>query len=120
MIEAVRDSSEYDVLRAAAKTALELDVLTKPTESDIWPHSGEVMISLRIAIWGMLHATSFLDGLTKVIGLGGDVDTYGAIAGGLLGAHFGVEGIPHEWRDVLIGRDIMERLAGRLYELAHS
>ncbi len=113
------DRDGHDVLKEAAKAVLALDVYSPPNEAEIWPHSGEVMLSLRISVWALLHADNFLDGLTKSISVGGDVDTYGAIAGGLLGAHFGVRGIPQEWRDVLIGADIMERLAGELYDIAH-
>jgi ADP-ribosyl-[dinitrogen reductase] hydrolase len=106
------------------KTACEefvfLDVDEKPTDEDIWPHSGGAMISLRVAIWASLYATSYGDGLERIVRLGGDTDTYGAIAGGLLGAHFGIEGIPKAWREVLQGGDIMVDLADKLYDLAHA
>ncbi len=92
--------------------------ISEPADNDIWPNSGGAAISFRAALWATLTATDFRDGLTKVIGLGGDTDTYGAIAGGILGARFGVDGIPQEWRDALIGRDIMLGLADELHTLA--
>ncbi|MBM3261594.1 hypothetical protein FJY93_04210 [Candidatus Kaiserbacteria bacterium] len=92
--------------------------ISEPTDDDIWPNSGGAAISFRAALWASLTATDFRDGLTKVIGLGGDTDTYGAIAGGILGAYFGDDGIPQEWCDALIGRDIMVNLADELHALA--
>ncbi|MBI2030951.1 ADP-ribosylglycohydrolase family protein, partial [Candidatus Kaiserbacteria bacterium] len=98
---------------------LSIDI-SRPGEDIIWPDMGSVKTSLRAALWASLTASDFRDGITKVIELGGDTDTYGAIAGGILGAHFGINGIPQEWRDVLIGREIMIKLAGDLYALAHA
>lgn len=105
------------VLRAALMRVSALKVTVRPEDEDIWPDTGGALISLRAAVWATLEAGDFIDGLTRVISLGGDVDTYGAIAGGLLGAHFGIEGIPHEWRAVLVGASIMEEGAKSLYYL---
>ena len=91
---------------------------SRPGEDEIWPLTGSVTLSLRAALWASLNATDFRDGLTKVISLGGDTDTYGAIAGGILGARFGLRGIPQEWQDVMIGKGIMIDLADQLYELS--
>lgn len=90
-----------------------------PMESEIWPHTGEVLLSFRIALSAFLSADDFRHGITQVALVGGDTDTYGAIAGGLLGAHFGLEGIPSEWRATLMGQDIMIDLADKLYHIAH-
>lgn len=94
--------------------------VSKPQEDEIWPNSGSVILSFRIALWASLTAVDFRDGITKAVSVGGDTDTYAAIAGGILGAHFGVRGIPPEWRKVLIGRERMESLAIRLYEIAYE
>jgi ADP-ribosylglycohydrolase len=91
-----------------------------PTNNDIWPNSGDVYLSLWASLNAVFNATSYVDGLEHVVRLGGDTDTYGAIAGGLLGAYYGIEGIPKEWREVLIGGDIMIDLADKLFDLAHS
>ncbi len=101
-----------------------LDVLTikpvQPFENEIWPKTGGALISLRVALWALCSSTDFRDGITKAVSVGGDTDTYAAIAGGLLGATYGIEGIPREWRDVLIGREKMEAIATRLYEVARK
>lgn len=90
-----------------------------PREDEIWPHSGDVLISLRIGVAAFLGAFSFQDGLEQVVVVGGDTDTYGAIAGALLGARFGLEGIPDAWRKTLRGYDKMIDIADRLHNLAH-
>ena len=50
------------------------------------------------AIYCALHHDSFRDGVIAAIKLGGDTDTRGAIAGAVLGARFGLEGIPDEYK----------------------
>ncbi|OGG59754.1 hypothetical protein A2765_04160 [Candidatus Kaiserbacteria bacterium RIFCSPHIGHO2_01_FULL_56_24] len=96
----------------------------EPLQTDIWPtdrkpQTGGVVLSFRVALWAAATAEDFRDGIVKATAGGGDTDTYAAIAGGILGARFGYEGIPMEWRSVLQGREIMEWLADELYELAH-
>lgn len=90
----------------------------QPTEEQVWPKTGSAMLSFTVALWALCSSGDFREGITKAISLGGDTDTYAAIAGGLLGAHHGTYGIPHEWYEVLIGREKMESIAIRLYELA--
>ena len=48
--------------------------------------------------------------VVDVVRLGADTDTNGAIAGGLLGARDGVEGIPDRWLDKLQFREEFEKL----------
>ncbi len=50
------------------------------------------------AIYCALHHDSFRDGTTAAVKLGGDTDTRAAIAGAILGARFGLEGIPDEYK----------------------
>lgn len=93
--------------------------LTEPTQGEIWPQTGSVVLSLRIALWASLTATSLMDGMLKVARVGGDTDTYGSIAGGILGAHYGYEAIPEEWRNVLYGEKKIRTLVKKVYDLAH-
>jgi ADP-ribosylglycohydrolase len=76
------------------------------------------MLSLQIALWALLKARTFEEGITDVALLGGDCETYAAIAGALLGAHFGLSGIPNEWRTTLIGYDLVLDLAEKLDDVA--
>lgn len=64
--------------------------------------SGYVLQSLSVAIAAVLDERGLEDVLVDVVRIGGDTDTNGAIAGGLLGARDGLEeGIPERWLDVL-------------------
>jgi ADP-ribosylglycohydrolase len=42
--------------------------------------------------------------------LGNDTDTTACIAGGLAGIHFGFDGIPLRWMDILRGRELVKPL----------
>lgn len=91
-----------------------------PYDPGSWPARGTAEFSLYVALWCLKHSTSFEEGITKAVQVGGDTDTYAAIAGGLLGAKYGIDGIPDEWQQVLKGRDKMTLYADALYEMAHS
>lgn len=94
---------------------LEINIY-QPREDEIWPQTGSVVLSLRIALWALLSSTSFRDGITKAVSVGGDTDTYAAIAGGLLGATYGTGGIPSGWKDAMTGQgyEKMLNIASRL------
>lgn len=66
-----------------------------------WRCTGYVLESLSLAIAAILDERSFEDVLVDVVRIGGDTDTNGAIAGGLLGARDGVDAIPENWREKL-------------------
>jgi ADP-ribosyl-[dinitrogen reductase] hydrolase len=88
-----------------------------PIDPGTWPARGTAEFSLYAALWCFKHSTSFEDGIEKAIRIGGDTDTYAAIAGGLLGAYYGYDAIPVEWRDACLGRDVMLEYADKLYEM---
>jgi poly(ADP-ribose) glycohydrolase ARH3 len=60
---------------------------------------------------------SFSEALLWAVGMGGDTDTIGAMAGAIAGAKFGMEGIPREWLAQLEngeeGKDFLLSLARR-------
>ena len=62
---------------------------------------GWVLIALQNAFWQLLHTSALESGVVDTIMRGGDTDTNAAIAGALLGAVYGVEAVPAQWRDVL-------------------
>ncbi len=101
-------------------TMLHLETSTAPFDPGKWPGRGAAALTLNIALHTLEHAKDFEEGLTKVAMIGGDTDTYGAVAGGWLGAKFGLDGIPANWQAVLKGRDKMIDLADALYDIAHS
>jgi ADP-ribosyl-[dinitrogen reductase] hydrolase len=96
--------------------------LPKPEATNVWlvkgGLAGSALHTLHVAMWSTLYATDFRDGVEKAVRFGGDTDTTGAVAGSMLGAHFGLEGIPAEWRSILKGHDRMIDLADQLHDLA--
>jgi ADP-ribosylglycohydrolase len=74
---------------------------------------GYVVDSLRSA--KELQALDCYEEVVKgAIALGNDTDTTAAIAGGIAGVRFGVEGIPARWRGRLRGSELFEPLIERL------
>ena len=59
-------------------------------------------------------ASSYVDTVERAVRYGNDTDTTAAIAGGLAGAHWGLEGIPVEWLVRMRGRGIVGPLIDRL------
>jgi hypothetical protein len=61
-----------------------------------------VLVALQNAFYRLLNAATFEEGLIGTVMAGGDTDTNGAIAGALLGAVHGREGIPRRYREQVI------------------
>jgi ADP-ribosyl-[dinitrogen reductase] hydrolase len=81
------------------------------------PGIGFVLTTLGIALSAVQHATSFEDGLVRVVMRGGDADTNGAVAGALLGARFGRTGIPSRWLKVTQAVSEMDALSRQILGL---
>jgi ADP-ribosylglycohydrolase len=81
--------------------------------------SGYVLETLSIAIAAVLDRRSLREILIDVVRIGKDTDTNAAVAGGLLGARDGEEGIPEAWRKKLqfgndfkqVALDLLDRLS---------
>jgi len=105
-----KEDSEY-IERASA--SLESDLMAAQEQDpglyssglDLIKHRGYVRVAFRLAFWELKHAPSFREGLLDVVNRGGDSDTNGAITGALLGASYGEDSIPEEWRS-----EVMEAL----------
>lgn len=54
--------------------------------------------TLGAVLWAAGRAESVEQGLSAIVSAGGDADTNGAPSGAVLGARFGLEGIPARWR----------------------
>lgn len=89
-----------------------------PYDPGAWPARGTAEFSLYVALCAFMYSDSFTEGINLTIKVGGDTDTYAAIAGGLLGAYYGYEGIPKEWRETILGHDQMVVYADALLERA--
>jgi ADP-ribosyl-[dinitrogen reductase] hydrolase len=88
-----------------------------PIDPGAFPARGTAEFSLYVALYALKYATSFAHGIEIAVRVGGDTDTYAAIAGGLLGARYGYEGIPKEWRKAILGHDVMAAYATRVHAL---
>ena len=82
--------------------------------------SGYVIHTLEAALWAFHGTDNFRDGALKVVNLGEDADTTGAVYGQIAGAYYGIEGIPSEWREKLAMRDLIEQRATELHAMAFS
>lgn len=85
------DARIQEYLRMAAE-AHSLEELNLDDES-----RGYTLKTMAAALWAMLHAESFEQGLLTVVNAGGDADTNAAVACSLLGAKFGFSTIPQSY-----------------------
>jgi ADP-ribosylglycohydrolase len=81
--------------------------------------SGYVIHTLEAALWAFHTTDTFRDGALKVVNLGEDADTTGAVYGQIAGAFYGEEGIPAEWRAKLAMRELIEQRTGELHAMAN-
>ena len=63
-------------------------------------------------------ASSYPETIERAVRYGNDTDTTAAIAGGLAGIRWGIDGIPSAWMAGMRGRDIAAPLIDRLLEAA--
>ncbi len=73
------------------------------------PAGGFVGDTLRAVFHSFFTTTSFEQCLVRVVNLGGDADTTGAIAGAMAGAVYGLGGLPRRWTRRL-AKDVREEL----------
>ena len=76
--------------------------------------------TLQVGVWALLQRRPLEDVLVEVVNLGGDADTTGAVAGGLLGVRDGVAAIPRRWADALEYRDALLSLVPQLLAVRHG
>ncbi|MBI5192514.1 MAG: ADP-ribosylglycohydrolase family protein [Nitrospirae bacterium] len=90
----------------------------KINEPPVIKSTGYVIDTLEAALWAFYHTDSFREGCLRVVNVGGDADTSGAVYGQLAGAYYGKEGIPESWLNKLAKRDLIEGLAGKLFSMS--
>lgn len=59
---------------------------------------GYTYLSLKVALCAILNYSNYEDPILEIINKGGDADTNACIAGGLLGAKYGINSIPERWQ----------------------
>ena len=80
---------------------------------------GYTLRTLGAALWAYWHATSYKEGILKIVLSGGDADTNAAVAGAILGAKFGICHIPDEWKDGLLYASMLHNKVQDLYFYNH-
>jgi ADP-ribosylglycohydrolase len=70
--------------------------------ADYLTHQGWVLVALQNAFYWLLHAPSLEEGVVATVRAGGDTDTNAAICGALLGAVYGREAVPAQWRRMVL------------------
>ena len=78
---------------------------------------GYTLRTLGAALWAYWHATSYREGTLKIVLSGGDADTNAAVAGAILGAKFGIDQIPEEWRKGLLYASMLHNKVQNLYAM---
>lgn len=86
-----------------------LDKLKETPEGRI-NGSGYVVHTLEAALWCLITTSSYKECMLKVVNMGEDTDTVAAVAGGLAGLYYGVEGIPREWIECVKEREMVEEM----------
>lgn len=96
------------LLRLARRQRLEpclyeiLELAPHEAPADYVHKMGWVRIALHNALWQLLHAPTLEEGVVDTVRRGGDTDTNAAICGALLGAVYGLEAIPAQWRQAIL------------------
>lgn len=79
---------------------------------------GNVSQTVATATFCAAWAADFEQGVVAAIRGGGDTDTRGAITGAILGARFGLEGIPERYQKGLHGFKTLCKIDTTLWEAA--
>lgn len=103
----IRGKELSDILPSIESPFDRIRTISTLDESEI-KSSGYVVSTLEAALWAVSTTDNYRDAVLKAVNLGNDTDTVGAVAGGLAGIIYGLEGIPHKWLDSLKGKDIIE------------
>lgn len=110
LILAIQGYSPREIYTTACRRAEEIGDIpllsrlraAETEEPEYHPQAGWVEIAFQCAYYWLLHARDYASAMCCIVNQCGDPDTNAAIAGALLGAVFGLEGIPQEWQqDVL-------------------
>jgi ADP-ribosylglycohydrolase len=94
--EADRSGAD-ECVRDALKKAHDL-----PPEVCDEDNQGWVLLALQNAFYQLLYAVNIEEGIVDTVQRGGDTDTTAAIAGALLGAVHGRQGVPQRWMDTIL------------------
>lgn len=81
--------------------------------------TGYVVDTLEAAVWCFLATDSYRECILKVVNLGGDTDTIGAVAGAMAALYYAdspEKGIPEEWKEALQNKELLMSVSKKLSE----
>ena len=105
-----------DILKFTFGKYRTLDDIVHTPESVI-SSSGFVVHTLEAALWAFFTTENFRDGVLKVVNLGDDADTVGAVYGGFAGAYYGFDDMPEDWVKGLQKRGMIDEVIDGLVKL---
>lgn len=88
----------------------EVALVLDPANAEQTLGSGYVVSTLRSAKAAVESTDTYEACVRQAIAFGHDTDTTAAVAGGIAGLLYGVEGIPERWRTALRGRELYQPL----------
>jgi len=88
----------------------EIDFVLDPGHLSRVAGTGYVVDTLWSARQALDQTRGYAEAVRAAIALGNDTDTTAAVAGGIAGIRFGLQGIPQRWREGLRGKDILASL----------
>jgi len=114
------DAAEATLRRLTAEGQFPADEVARvldPANAVAARGTGYVLDTLWSARLAFEEADSYEACVKRAIAFGHDTDTTAAVAGGIAGLRYGVDGIPQRWRDALRGegiyRDLLEAVSAR-------
>lgn len=106
------EEEDLDSERIHFSRIMDLDALSRAGEDQI-RSSGYVIHTLEAALWSLVTTDSLEEALLKVVNLGEDADTTGAVAGGLAGLYYGYSAVPEAWKAAMKKREELEAFCRR-------
>ena len=97
-----------DIIEAIAGCGGRIPDIYTLEEAEI-KSTGFVVDTFEAALWCITTTDSYKDAVLKAVNLGEDTDTVAAVAGGLAGIIYGMEGIPAEWIEKLRGKEVIKK-----------
>lgn len=82
--------------------------------------AGHVVRTLEAVLWAFHSTQDFASGALKVVNLGEDADTTGAVYGQLAGCYYGEQGIPEAWRKALAMGRFISLMGDEIYALSQQ
>lgn len=106
----INNGFKVPIIRDVIKEFPEYNVVFNTKKEELKP-SGYVVDTLICSLWCFINTTTFEDAVCEAVNLCGDADTIGAITGGLAGVYYGFENIPERWKDKIMVKDKLVKIA---------